>query len=73
MKKAEKLKAKKQLKKYFRKRDKETKKTQVVREFLEEVNYHAEQVSISLRHLANAIDNLRSYHLGEEKEGKPKP
>jgi hypothetical protein len=63
MKKTKKLKAKKQLKKYFKEKDKQTKKTQVVREFLDEVNYHAEQVSISLRHLANAIDNVRSYHL----------
>jgi hypothetical protein len=42
-------------------------KLQVVREFLEEVNYHAEQVSIALRHLANAIDNVRAYHLDGEK------
>jgi hypothetical protein len=46
---------------------KKQKKLQVVREFLEEVNYHAEQVSIALRHLANAIDNVRSYHLDKEK------
>ena len=43
------------------------KKLMVVRKFLEEINYHCEQVSITLRHLANAIDNVRSYHLGEEK------
>lgn len=46
---------------------KKQKKLQVVREFLEEVNYHAEQVSIALRHLANAIDNVRAYHLDGEK------
>lgn len=48
-------------------KEKKLKKVQVVREFLEEVNYHAEQVSIALRHLANAIDNVRSYHLDKEK------
>lgn len=46
---------------------KKLKKVQVVREFLEEVNYHAEQVSIALRHLANAIDNVRAYHLDKER------
>lgn len=50
---------------------KKQKKLQVVREFLEEVNYHAEQVSIALRHLANAIDNVRSYHLARKDGEKP--
>jgi chromosomal replication initiation ATPase DnaA len=45
---------------------KKIKKLDVVREFLDEINYHAEQVSITLRHLANAIDNVRSYHLDKE-------
>jgi hypothetical protein len=49
------------------KRKLKAKKQEKVREFLEEVNYHAEQVSIALRHLANAIDNVRSYHLDKEK------
>lgn len=54
-------------KKKLKAKEKKLKKVQVVREFLEEVNYHAEQVSIALRHLANAIDNVRSYHLDKEK------
>ena len=67
MKKKHRLAAKKDLKKHLKKRIKKQTKEQVVREFLEEVNYHAEQVSIALRHLANAIDNVRSYHLDKEK------
>ena len=54
------------MKKSKKAKAKKTRKAQVVREYLEEINYHAEQVSITLRHLANAIDNVRSYHLGKE-------
>ena len=54
------------MKKNKKAKAKKIKKVQVLHEYLEEVNYHAEQVSITLRHLANAIDNVRSYHLGKE-------
>lgn len=64
MKKKDKRTAKKQLKKHWKQQELE--KLQAVREILGEINYHAEQVGISLRHLANAIDNARSYHLSEE-------
>jgi hypothetical protein len=38
-----------------------------VRAWLTDVNQHCAQLSVALRHLADTIDNVRSYHLGEEK------
>lgn len=54
------------MKKKLKPKAKKQLKRAQVREYLDEINYHAEQVSITLRHLANAIDNVRSYHLGAE-------
>jgi hypothetical protein len=37
-----------------------------VHEFLEEVNYHCEQVTAALRNLADKLDDVRSYHLKDK-------
>lgn len=56
MKKAKKLKAKKQRKKNER-----------VRGYLADINHHVGQLTMALRAVADKLDNVRSYHLDKEK------
>ena len=69
-----KKKLKKAVKQYFKnaKPSPLPEKVQAAQTFLEEINYHTEQLTIALRHLANAIDNVRSSHLGEEQPATEK-
>lgn len=51
----------------MKKKVKKQKKAEAIRNYLADINHHVNQLSTALRAVANAIDNVRSYHLDKEK------